>query len=79
MNALDKIKERVRHLYETAPEIHVSVAMTHPKVVVEKGAAVIRGVYPKIFLIEETSSGHTRRHSIPYTDLVIGQVKIEEL
>ena len=76
---IDVIRNDIRNLFETNPNIHVNVTMRHPKVSVQNGPAVIKGVYPNTFQLEETESGYTQRHSVQYNDVLIGRVEILEL
>lgn len=79
MSATESIRRRVKRLYETNPNIHLNVRIPHHKVTVQAAPAVIRGVYPNIFCVEETTSGQPRSHSIQYTEILIGQIEIPEL
>ena len=79
MNTLEYIKGEIKRLYETDPHIHISVKKTHPKVLVSGAPVVIKGVYRNIFQIEESESGRPCRHTFGYSDVLIGQVVIEEL
>lgn len=76
---IDAIRNDIRNLFETNPNIHVNVTMRHPKVSVQNGPVVIKGVYPNTFQLEETESGYTQRHSVQYNDVLIGRVEILEL
>ena len=76
---IDTIRKDIRKLFEENPHIHVNVTMRHPKVSVQNGAAVIKGVYPNTFQLEETESGFTQRHCVQYNDVLIGRVEILEL
>ena len=76
---IETIRKSIRNLFETNPHIHVNVTMRHPKVSVQNGAAVIKGVYPNTFQLEETKNGYTQRHCVQYNDVLIGRVEILEL
>lgn len=76
---IQTIRKDIRNLFETDPHIHVNVTMRHPKVSVQNGPAVIKGVYPNIFQIEENENGYVRCHSVQYNDVLIGRVEILEL
>lgn len=76
---IDTIRKDIRRLFEENPHVHVNVTMRHPKVSVQNGAAVITGVYPNTFQLEETQSGFTQRHSVQYNDVLIGRVEVLEL
>lgn len=79
MSTVDYIKSEINRLYKTNPNIHININMSRPKLTVAATPAVIKGVYPNIFRIEENVSGHPRCHSIQYTEVLIGQVGIPEL
>ncbi len=79
MEPLEKIKQQVKTLYETAPEIHMDVALSRPRLTLQNAAATITGVYPHIFQITESSSGAPKSHTLQYTDILIGSIKIVEL
>lgn len=76
---IETIRRDIRALFETAPHIHVNVTMRHPKVSVQNGEAVIKGVYPNLFQIEEKELGYTRCHSVQYNDVLMGRVEVLEL
>lgn len=79
MSTVNVIKEQIKSLFEAAPDIHVSVKMSHPKISVDDTPARIVGVYPNIFRIEEQDDGYPRYHSVKYTEVLTGQVKIREI
>lgn len=76
---IETIKRHIRKLYETDPHIHMNVTMRHPKVDVKNAPAVIKGVYPNIFQVEEDGDGYSRIHLWQYNDILIGRVEILEL
>lgn len=78
-HTIDTIRKDIRNLFETNPHIHVNVTMRHPKVNIRNGEAVLKGVYPNTFQLEETESGYTQRHCVQYNDVLIGRVEILEL
>ena len=56
------------------------MSKTHPKVIVDASPAKIVGVYKNIFQVEEREGGKMpTRHTFQYGEVLIGQVKIEEL
>lgn len=73
---LDSAKARIKRLYEQGCEVRVNVHTSRPKVCIEGARAVIKGVYPNIFRIEEREDGYPRCHTVQYTDLLTGQVEI---
>ena len=66
-------------LYETNPAIHINISMSHPKIHLENDPAVIKGIYPNIFCIEEYSSGYPQCHTLLYADVLTNQIEIVEL
>ena len=80
MDTMDYIKSSIEKLFKTDPNIHISVSKTHPKVIVDASPAKIVGVYKNIFQVEECEGGKMpTRHTFQYGEVLIGQVKIEEL
>ena len=79
MDQLGYIKNEIEKLYHTNPNIHISVKLTRPKIIVEGTPAVITGVYKNIFQIEECDSGRPIRHTFQYGDVLIGHVEIREI
>ncbi len=79
MNSLESIKSSIEELFKTNPNIHISVKIARPKLVVEKTPAVITVVYKNIFQIEENHTGCMARHTIQYVDVLVGIVVIDEL
>ncbi len=78
MISINTIREKIKKRYETNPHIKVSINMTHPKTVVESAEVVIMGVYPNIFRLKEVKNP-AACHTVPYTDVLTGRVKISEL
>lgn len=77
--SLEQAKEKIRHLFETNPHIHINVSLTRPKLSLENDPATIVNVYPHIFQIEECSTGETKRHTLQYSDLLMRNIMILEL
>ena len=80
MNVLDIIRDRIRILYKTNPNIHVNVTLkrTH-KTKLNNLAVVIKGVYPHMFQVEDSSEGVAKLYMHSYTDIVTKEVEILEL
>ncbi len=76
---LNDIRERVRTLLNTNPNVHVNIVTTSPKRTLKGDPATILGVYQYIFRLEERSTGAVRVHAIPYTDLITKAIEIQEL
>jgi len=80
MDSRDYIKSGIEKLFKTNPNIHISVSKTHPKIIVDASHVKIVGVYKNIFQVEECEGGKMpTRHTFQYGEVLIGQVKIEEL
>ncbi len=79
MKTIEQIKEGIRHLFETDPNIHVSISMSHPKRSVKDASVMILDVYPHIFRIRETACDSPKCYSVQYTEVLTGQVEIREL
>ncbi len=73
------IRQKIRKLYETNPNVHMDVTLTRPKLVMFNAPAKITGVYSNIFEIEEGTSGLVKSHSLQYADVLIGRVTILEM
>jgi uncharacterized protein Veg len=79
MTQLAIIKDKIKKLYRTNPNIQINVLMKRPKVCLSNEPAVIKGVYPHIFRIEERSSGFTRCHTVQYADVLTKCIEIVEI
>ncbi|MBQ8052778.1 MAG: hypothetical protein IJ198_03075 [Lachnospiraceae bacterium] len=80
MNVLDIIRDRIRILYKTNPNIHVNVTLKRPyKTKLNNLAVVIKGVYPHMFQVEDSSEGVAKLHMHSYTEIVTKEVEILEL
>ena len=82
MSSIDMIKKSIAHLYKTNPYIHINVTIAPPKAKKTKlfnQTAVIKGVYPNIFQIEETNSENPTQHTLQYTDVLTKNIEILEL
>ncbi len=80
MSVLDIIRDRIRILYKTNPNIHVNVTLKRPhKTKLNNLAVVIKGVYPHMFQVEDSSEGVAKLYMHSYTDIVTKEVEILEL
>ena len=82
MNTIDTIKNRIAILYKANPNIHVNVSLGSPRTKKTKlynQPAVIKGVYPNVFQIEEMTSGISKRHTHQYVDVLTKNIEILEL
>lgn len=79
MMSVDEIKRRIRALYENAPNIHIDVNLTRPRVYLVNEPVVITGVYQHIFQIEERTDGVPKSHTLQYNDVLTNKIHILEL
>ena len=57
----------------------MNISISHPKLILKNAPAVLKGVYPHIFQIEERSSGVPKCHIIQYTEIITKQIELVEL
>ena len=79
MVSLNIIKGKIRRLFITNPNIHINVSLVSPKINLKNEPAVIKGVYPHIFQIEECSSGSPKVHTVQYAEVLLNHFEIVEL
>ena len=80
MNALDNIKNSIRYLYKTNPDIHVNVTLKRPhRKTFYNLPVVIRDVYPHMFQVEYKEGGIARLYMHQYTDIITKDIEILEL
>ncbi|MCR4606266.1 MAG: hypothetical protein K5771_00885 [Oscillospiraceae bacterium] len=82
MTAIDTVKSRIADLYRTDPDITANINLTASrsrKTVLSGVHAVIKGVYPNIFRIEEASTGNPRQFTFRYADVLTKTIEISEL
>ena len=70
---------QVKSLCNNAPKIHVDITIQHPKLSFKNDPALIKAVYPHVFIIEEYRSGTPQCHTLQYTDILTRQIRILEL
>ena len=80
MNVLDTIKNEIRKLYTTHPDIHVNVTLKRPhRQTFYNLPVVIRDVYPHMFQVEYKDGGTARLYMHQYTDIITKDIEILEL
>lgn len=80
MTALDNIKNSIRYLYKTHPDIHVNVTLKRPhRQTFSNLPVVIRDVYPHMFQVEYKEGGKARLYMHQYTDIITKDIEILEL
>ena len=75
MSTIDVIKNRVRELYLSNPDIHIDVSIKRPKIKIVNQEAKIIGVYKILFQIEAEG----KRYTVLYSDILIKNVRIAEM
>ena len=73
------VKEKIKNLYESNPQIHINVYTTKPKLNFQNLCATIKGVYPHIFRIEVSENSSIKSFCVQYSDVVTNKVQILEL
>lgn len=76
---LQQIRQRISERYRSNPNIHINVSLRQPKLHLNNVPVKITAVYQHIFQVEETSSGRTERHALPYTDVLTHDVELLDL
>ena len=76
---LTERKIRLKKLYETHPEIHISINSNRPKINLINELAIIKGVYPHIFQIEVKENNQIKSYYMQYEDVLIKKIEISEL
>ncbi len=79
MSSTEIVRAQIKRLYETNPDIHITLSLSQPKLALNKAEAKITGVYKQLFQIEEYSEGKPQRHALQYIDVLINRVVISEL
>ena len=79
MPTLEQIREKVKARFESDPNVHANVSLARPRLHLENDPAVIKGVYPNVFRLEEYSKGKPTVHTLQYSDILIKRVVIIEI
>ena len=79
MTSLEIIKEKIKKLYNTNPNVHINVSMSNPRIELKNELVKIKGVYPHIFQIEEGSTGSVKCRTHQYTEVLTRRIEILEL
>lgn len=75
----EQIRSQISNLYRTSPTVHMEITLKNTRPPIPSGEMKIVGVYPHIFQVEEAAGGPPRRHSLQYSDVLVGHVVISEL
>lgn len=73
------IRSRIQKRMKVDPKIRFSTNMPQTRLKLDRVNGVIVGAYSHIFQVDEESTGRKLRHTLQYTDLIAGHVKIEDL
>ena len=79
---LDGIREKIRYLYDNHPDVHVDVYVRRPRVARQRILdipVVIKGVFPYVFQVEDSSSGKPKTYLHQYNDIATKEIVIREL
>lgn len=73
--SIETWRDRIQAMYESNPQVALTIALSHAKVV-EGAQATIVGVYRHCFCLEETSCGVPQCHTFTYADLLTRRLEI---
>ena len=82
VSSLKDIREKILHLYQTHPDIHINIRLRYPRTprqALTNIPVVIKGVFPNVFQIEDNSSGKPRIYLHQYNDIATKEIEILEL
>lgn len=75
----EAVRTRIEKLHKESPVIHISVSLNHHRVELINEPVIIKSVYPNIFRIEEVNKTNPGTHTVQYTEIVSGHIKISEI
>lgn len=73
---VEKVRQLIRHRFETNPKMRINVSLTQPKLHLQNVEVTITGVFSHLFQIEECDSGHPLRHTLQYADVLLHHIEI---
>lgn len=79
IQSVQQIRARILARCQHDPRIHINVSIPQPKLRLSNVPVEITGVYAHLFQIEETTSGQAKRHTLPYTDVLLHNIEILDL
>ena len=82
LSSLTDIRSKVQFLYKTHPNVHVNVQVRYPRTPRQTLAGipvVIKGVFPNVFQIEDTSSGIPKLYMHQYNEIATKEIEIIEM
>lgn len=75
----DRIKEKLKTLYENNPKIHIKVIKSGSKALTELEEVTIVGIYRHIFMVEKQGEYFNKKYSFQYSDVIAKHIFIEEI
>ena len=79
MTILDDIKLKIKKLYESDSDIHLTFISSYPKIYLVDEPAKIIGIYKNIFRVEEYSKGTPQVHTFQYADIFTKRIEVFEI
>ena len=79
IQSVQQIRARILARCQRDPRVHINVSIQQPKLHLSNVPVEIMGVYAHLFQIEETTSGQAKRHTLPYTDVLLHHIEILDL
>jgi uncharacterized protein Veg len=82
LSSLVDIRRKIQFLYKSNPNVHVNINVRLPRTprqTLTDLPVVIKGVYPNVFQIEDTSSGKPKLYMHQYNEIATKEIEILEL
>ncbi len=79
MQTQENIRARLAQLRQAGRPVHITTVLPDRRGTMHSTPVRITGTYPHIFQVEETADRGVQHYTFPYTDVLIGHVKIDEL
>ena len=80
--SLTDIRRKIEFLYKTHPNVHVNIRVRYPRTPrqeITNIPVVIKGVFPRVFQIEDMSSGKPKLYVHQYNEIATKDIEILEL
>ncbi len=75
----ETIRARLTQLKQAQRPIHITATLPDRRGTLTSAPVTITGTYPHIFQVEEQAARNLQHYTFPYSDVLIGAVKIDEL
>ena len=82
LSSLSDIKKKLKFLYKNHPNVHANISVRYPRTprqTLTGIPVVIKGVYPNVFQVEDTSSGAPKLYMHQYSEIATKEIEILEL